>query len=185
MPRLAYPGVTEILLARHGETDWNREGRLQGWADLPLNERGREQARGLARTLAAEPIDAVYTSDLARARETGEIVAESHGVPVVVDPGLREIDVGSWEGLTLSEIEQRFPGAEHHDGEAREAHQARVVAAVERIAHDHPGGRILLVSHGGSLRALRRHCIGEPLHPIENCGVFQLRFKDGAFSAVE
>jgi 2,3-bisphosphoglycerate-dependent phosphoglycerate mutase len=177
--------LTEILLVRHGETDWNRDGRFQGWADPPLNERGREQARALARTLAGERIDAVYASDLRRARETAEILAEPHGAPVVVDADLREIDVGSWSGLTRAEIEERFPGADHHDGESREAHQARVVAAVERLARDHPGERILLVSHGGSLRALRRHSIGEPLHPIENCGIFELRFRDGAFSAVE
>src|SRR4051812_14816487 len=177
--------MTEILLARHGETDWNREGRFQGWADPPLNALGREQAAALARTLAAERIDAVYSSDLARARETAEIVAAPHGARVAVDPALREIDVGSWSGLTLTEIEERFPGAEHHDGEPREAHQARIVAAVDRIVQAHPGDRILIVSHGGSLRALRRHCLGEPVHPIENCGVYALRYREGAYTALD
>jgi 2,3-bisphosphoglycerate-dependent phosphoglycerate mutase len=174
--------VTTILLARHGETDWNREGRFQGWADPPLNEAGREQAQALAGQLAEVPLEAVYSSDLRRAHETALIVAEPHGVPVVVDRGLREIDVGSWSGLTRMEIETRFPGAEHHDGETREEHLARVLEAVERIACAHPGGRILVVSHGGSLRTLRRHALGDPVHPIENCGVYELRFRDGAFS---
>jgi broad specificity phosphatase PhoE len=174
--------VTTILLARHGETDWNREGRFQGWADPPLNETGRAQARVLADQLADVPFDAVYTSDLGRAHETALIVAEPHGVPVVVDRGLREIDVGSWSGLTLPEIEVRFQDAEHHDGETREEHLARVLAAVERIACAHPRERILIVSHGASLRALRRHALGEPVHPIANCGVYELRFRDGAFS---
>jgi len=174
--------VTTILLARHGETDWNREGRFQGWADPPLNETGRAQAQVLAGQLAEVPFDAAYSSDLRRAHETALIVAEPHGVPVVVDRGLREIDVGSWSGLTRLEIDARFPGAEQHDGETREEHLARVLAAVERIACAHPGERILIVSHGGSLRTLRRHALGEPVHPIVNCGVYELRFRDGAFS---
>jgi broad specificity phosphatase PhoE len=174
--------VTTILLARHGETDWNRQGRFQGWADPPLNETGREQAQALAGQLAGVPLDAVYSSDLRRAHETALIVAEPHGVPVVVDRGLREIDVGSWSGLTRAEIETSFPGAAHHDGETREEHLSRVLEAVERIACAHPGEHILVVSHGGSLRTLRRHALGDPVHPIENCGVYELRFRDGAFS---
>ena len=177
--------MTTILLARHGETDWNREGRFQGHADPPLNEEGRAQARDLARRLADDPFDAVYSSDLRRAHETALIVAERHGVPVVTEPGLREIDVGSWSGLTRAEVEERFPGAAHHDGESREDHLARVVDTVERIACAHPGRRILVVSHGGSLRALRNHAIGEPFHPIENCGVYELRFRDGVFGRID
>jgi broad specificity phosphatase PhoE len=84
--------VTTILLARHGETDWNRDGRFQGWADPPLNETGRAQARALAEQLRGTPFDAVYASDLRRAHETAEIVAAPHGVPVLADEGLREID---------------------------------------------------------------------------------------------
>ena len=174
--------MTTILLARHGETDWNRDGRFQGWADPPLNETGRGQAQALAVQLEDVPIDAVFSSDLRRAHETALIVAEPHGIPVVVDQGLREIDVGSWSGLTRTEIEERFPDAEHHDGETREEHLARVLAAVERIACVHPGDRILIVSHGGSLLTLRRHALGDPVHPIENCSVYELRFRDGAFS---
>jgi broad specificity phosphatase PhoE len=177
--------VTTILLARHGETDWNRDGRFQGHADPPLNQQGREQAQILARHLADVPFDAVYSSDLLRAHETALIVAEPHGVPVVTDPGLREIDVGSWSGLTRTEIEERFPGVDHHDGESREDHLARVLATVERIAAAETGRRILVVSHGGSLRALRGHAIGDPVHPIENCGVYELRFRDGAFLGVD
>jgi uncharacterized phosphatase len=177
--------ATTILLARHGETDWNRDGRFQGHADPPLNAAGRAQARELAERLASLRFDAVYSSDLRRAHETAEVIAASHHVPVIADRALREVDVGSWSGLTRAEIARRFPGAEHHDGEPREQHLARVLAAVERIAHAHPGERVLVVSHGGSLRALRRHCTGEPVHPIANCGVYELRFEDGAFAAVD
>src|SRR5438093_966133 len=124
--------MTTLLLARHGETDWNREGRWQGWADPPLNESGRAQARELAEQLRLTPFDAVYSSDLLRAHETAEIVAAPHAVPVVADPGLREIDVGSWSGLTRAELQERFPDGERPDGETRGQHRARVHAAVER-----------------------------------------------------
>src|SRR6185437_6606991 len=95
--------MTTLLLVRHGETDWNAERRYQGHADVPLNDRGVEQARELAEQLAGERIDAIYSSDLSRAHATAEIVGERLGVPVVTDPDLREIDVGAVEGLTFEE----------------------------------------------------------------------------------
>jgi broad specificity phosphatase PhoE len=175
--------MTTLLLARHGETEWNREGRWQGWADPPLNETGQRQARELAEQLRSTPFDAVYSSDLQRAHETAMIVAEPHGVPVVADPGLREIDVGSWSGLTRAEIDERFPGRERPDGETREEHLTRVLHTVERIARAHAGERLLIVSHGGTMRALRSHASDEPLHPIENCGVIELHFRDDRLTA--
>jgi broad specificity phosphatase PhoE len=170
--------VTTILLARHGETDWNRDGIWQGWADPPLNETGRAQARKLAEQLRGLSFDAVYSSDLQRARETAEIVAAPHGVPVRADPGLREIDIGAWSGLTRSQIEERFPNGERPDGETREQHAARVLATVERIARENAGRRILLVTHGGTMRALHGHVSTEPFHPVANCGVLELHFRD-------
>jgi broad specificity phosphatase PhoE len=167
-----------LLLARHGETDWNRENRWQGWADPPLNETGRAQARALAEQLRDTPFDAVYSSDLRRAHETAEIVAAPHGVPVMPDPGLREIDVGSWSGLTHAEIEERYPDGKRPDGETREQHAERVLEAVERIARANPERRILLVTHGGTMRALHGHVSDEPSHPVANCGVLELHFRD-------
>lgn len=177
--------MTTILLARHGETDWNLEGRFQGHADPPLNETGRAQARELAERLRGIEVDVVYSSDLRRALETAEIVAARKELRVTVDPGLREIDVGSWSGLTRAQIEERFRPGEHHDGETREEHLARILEAVERIARAHPGERVLIVSHGGSLRALRRHAIGEEVRPIEHCAVFELRFRDGSWRSID
>ena len=98
------PDVTELIVVRHGETDWNRDGRYQGHADPPLNDAGREQARELARALADQPLDVAYTSDLRRAAETARIIVDGREVKLVEDPGLREIDVGSWSGLTRAEI---------------------------------------------------------------------------------
>lgn len=177
--------MTTILLARHGQTRWNRDRRFQGHADPPLNEAGRAQARGLAERLADVPLDAIYSSDLRRAHQTAEIVAAAKGMTVTTDPGLREIDVGSWSGLTRDEIAERFADAEHHDGETPEEHLERVLAAVSRIAAAHPGQQILIVSHGASLRTLRRHALGEPVEALPNCGLYELRFENGAFRRID
>ena len=174
--------MTWLLLARHGETDWNREGRWQGHTDVELNERGREQARALARQLADEPIDVIYASDLRRAHETALIVAEAKRMAVVTDRGLREIDVGRWSGHTPDEIAQRFPGMPRHDGETDEAHLARVVEAFTRIASAHVGQRVLVVSHGKTLRVLRRQAAGAQVAALGNCETARLRFADGRFA---
>lgn len=178
--------MTTILLARHGETDWNRDRRWQGHADPPLNDAGRRQAHELAETLADERLDAIYASDLRRAHETAEIVARGLGLPVTVDPALREIDVGSWSGLTREEIAARFPGQTDHDGERRDVFRARVLAALERIAAGHPGGRVLIVSHGGPLRVLKRWILrSEDVPFVANCEVYRASYRDGAFLLVD
>ena len=155
--------MTTILLARHGETDWNREGRFQGWADPPLNATGRAQAVDLSVALMAEELAAVYSSPLRRAYETAEVVAASRGLEPVTIEALREVDVGSWSGLTREEIEQQFPdqyarwldyGQGWDDGETYEAMAVRVVGAVLELALVHDGDRILAVSHGGPMRAV-------------------------------
>lgn len=178
---------TRLLLARHAETEWNRVGRWQGHADPPLNEAGRRQAAQLGEQLADERIAAVYSSDLRRASETARIVAERLGLAVVEDPALREIDVGSWSGLTRDEVEERFPegferwlgGEIGHDGETREQLAARVVPAIERIAAGHAGQTVLVVTHGGVIRAVRRHAEGDPGEGIENGGTVSLELVEG------
>jgi broad specificity phosphatase PhoE len=156
--------VTTIYLARHGESDWNAANRFQGHSDRPLTDLGREQARGLADLVAAENVEAIYASPLSRALETARIVAARTGLGVVVDEGLREVDTGSWSGLSRAEVRERYPqgfqrwitgGAGWEDGESYEEMAERVLAAVNRIAAAHPGGRVLLVSHGGPIRAIQ------------------------------
>lgn len=179
---------TRILLARHGETDWNRIGRWQGHADPPLNETGRRQAAELAEQLRGDAVSAVYSSDLRRASETARVVAERLGLSVAEDPALREIDVGSWSGLTRAEVEARFPegfarwraGEIGHDGETREQLTERVVAAVERIARAHEGATVLAVTHGGAIRALRRHAAGDPGTAVVNAGTVAFALVEGA-----
>jgi len=178
--------VTELILVRHGETDWNRDLRYQGHADPPLNVTGKLQAGELARTLGDLSIDVAYTSDLRRASETARIIVDGRGIPLFEDAGLREVDVGSWSGLTRAEIEQRFPGAAEHDGETRDAHLERVRQAVEEIARRHDGQTVLIVSHGGSIRALRRHALQVDSVPrVENCTVYRLAFEDGVLRGID
>lgn len=165
--------MTTILIARHGESDWNRDRRWQGHADRPLTERGREQSRALAERLAHIELGGIYASDLRRARETAEAVAERLGLDMQIEPALREVDVGSWSGLTREEAEQRFPEGFRRwrsglpgwdDGETYEAMAKRVLDAVQRIADEHEGGRVLIVSHGGPIRALHAATLGLDLH---------------------
>jgi broad specificity phosphatase PhoE len=175
--------VTRILLVRHGETDWNLDRRLQGHADRPLNDTGRAQARALADELADEQLDAVYASDLARAHETAHIVAETKSLRVTALPELRERHFGTWEGLSDDEIHERFPeeiaNGTLGDGEPREEMNRRVLEALERIAAAHPDGTVLVVSHGGPLRAVLRHCEIDGVERVENCHVLRLEASDG------
>lgn len=174
--------ATTILLVRHGETDWNRDRRVQGHTDTPLNEAGRAQARELAGTLAAESFDAVYTSDLARARDTAAIVAGDHGVELVQLVALRERHFGTWEGLTDEEVLACHPDARPGhwgDGETPEEMTGRVLAALRSIAAAHPGGTVVVVSHGGPLRAVLLLCGADRDGPIGNCDVIRVAV-DGA-----
>ena len=180
--------MTTLLLARHGETDWNSERRVQGHTDRPLNSIGLAQARELAGTLEHEPLDAVYSSDLSRAYDTALAVAEPRGLAVVRVAGLRERHFGTWEGLTDTEILRRFPEASSGpwgDGETPAEMTARVVDALRAVAAQHAGGQVLVVSHGGPMRAiLRRHSV-EIDGPIPNCHVIRLAVENGDFRPLD
>ena len=172
--------MTTLLLVRHGETDWNRELRIQGSSDIELNELGRKQAEALADELAHVELDAIYASDLSRARATAETVAERLGLPVTVDPDLREIDVGSREGLTGAEV-----GDREWDGEPHEAHAERVLRAVHRIAAAHPSGRVLVVAHGGCLRRVQEAIDAEVDGWFGNCVLWRLAYEGGTLRAID
>lgn len=165
---------------RHGETDWNAAGRLQGHTDRPLSDYGREQARRLAEEIAGEQFDAIYASDLARARETAVILAQQLRLPVVLDPDLREKDWGNWEGLTPAErLEVELVG------ESTEQHQKRMLAALGRIAAKYPYGRVIVVTHGGSMRRVQTEALGFALLVVENCGRWLCAWKNGTVVAVD
>ncbi len=182
--------MTTLLLVRHGETDWNRERRWQGHADPPLNESGRAQARSLADSLATRGLETVWSSDLARARETAEIVGARLGLAVSLDPRLREVDVGEWSGLTSAEIERLYPdglrrrregGTGWESGEPYEAMGARVVEALRAIARAHAGGRVLVVTHGGPISSAWLAAGGEREAWLQagNCDVDEIAVEDG------
>jgi broad specificity phosphatase PhoE len=165
--------VTIILLARHGQSDWNATRRWQGHADRPLTEKGRAQARELTARLEHIELDAVYSSDLRRAWETAAEVARAQGLELVQYPELREVDVGSWSGLTRTEAETRFPEGFARwregypgwdDGESYEAMTDRVLGTIHGIASAHQDGRVLVVSHGGPIRAIHASALHLDIH---------------------
>ncbi len=172
--------MTTLLLARHGETDWNRELRIQGSSDIELNELGRQQAQFLAQELTDVDLDAIYASDLSRARATAAAVAATHGLEVNVDPRLRERSFGTWEGLTRNDI-MAFPEGSRHDGESDDEVRERVLAAVQEIAAKHPGEQVLIVSHGGALNTLWHHALGVRVERWANCAVYKLAVRDDGF----
>jgi len=169
--------MTRLLLVRHGESTWNADGRWQGQADPPLSDRGREQAAAAAAAIGT--IDAIVTSDLDRAAETGAIIARSLGVePVLVEPRLRERDAGSLSGLTRLDIYQRFPGllpddpggfrpgpdalpAWPDDWESDAALWERVEVALVVLGRLVADGDVLAVTHGGVIYAIEAH-LGSP-----------------------
>jgi broad specificity phosphatase PhoE len=186
--------VTKLLLARHGETDWNRDGRWQGHSDTQLNERGREQAHKLADKL--EGVDVVYSSDLARARETADIVAARLGREVRPDRRLRERGFGAWEGLTSREIEDRFAEAHRRwragegfgaeDAEPFDSFAARIHAFLEDVLRLHPEEEVLVIAHGGSIRVIHALATGldyvrdhRTIPAVPNCVVVQYAATDG------
>jgi probable phosphoglycerate mutase len=159
--------ATRLIAVRHGETAWNVDTRIQGHLDIPLNDTGQWQARQLARALADEPLTAIYTSDLARARATAQAVADATGAPLATDTGLRERSFGQFQGRTFTEIEteqpeqarrwrQRDPAYAPEGGESLIALRDRVTGTADRLAARHLGGLVLLVAHGGVLDVLYR-----------------------------
>jgi probable phosphoglycerate mutase len=191
-------GSVTLFLARHGETDWNAAGRWQGQTDVPLNPRGREQARDIAERLRGERVSSIAASDLLRARTTAEIVAGELGLAVShVHAGLRERRFGSFEGLTREEVAARFPeawaryladpGPAPPGGESRDALLARLAPALleaaERLAPP-----LLVVMHGGAMRAYLGEHLGAmprpasaawPLHGIQNGHVYRVTLSEG------
>jgi uncharacterized phosphatase len=147
--------MADLYLVRHGETDWNRARRIQGLTDIPLNDTGREQARLTGTLLTRRPIARVVASPLSRARETAEIIARELGLP---EPELQEALVernyGDAEGLSFHEVDVRFSRDVEVPGrETREEVTARVVPALQALAAAHPGESLVVVSHGGAIRA--------------------------------
>jgi uncharacterized phosphatase len=173
--------MTELYLVRHGETDWNRQHRIQGLTDIPLNETGREQARAAGRLLARRAWDGIVTSPLSRAMETASIIAAETGLgaPVPV-PALVERNYGDGEGLDFAEINRRFPDRSTVPGqESRDEVIARVVPALLALAASRPGESLIVVSHGGAIRAALMAADPDGDHGmISNGSVHSFRVED-------
>lgn len=191
-------GERVLLLARHGETDWNREGRWQGATDIPLNDMGRSQAEDLAERLRPLAPFRAWSSDLARARETAAIAAARLGLDEPeVHAGLRERAYGDFEGLSREECASRYPAAweawlsgglpDPPGSEPRSSAAARVAQALDAIAvASADGGRpVLVVSHGGVIRSFLRFVLSLEASPVPNGGVWRVRWVDGAFAGAE
>ena len=184
--------MSRVLLVRHGQSTWNESGRWQGWADPPLTALGRQQARAAATAIGA--VDAVVASDLLRAVATAVVISEAIGIgPVVVEPGLKERDVGEWTGCTRAEIAERWPDAYAQlvaaaggaapvtppGGEPPEVVVQRATAALGRIADlVGPDGDAVAVTHGGVIRSIERHLGREP-GPIPNLGALWVEVGPG------
>jgi broad specificity phosphatase PhoE len=150
--------VTTLVLIRHGQTDWNIEGRWQGQADPPLNERGREQARRVAQYQSKFGFAALYSSDLRRALETAQIIGAEMGLTVVGESRLREVNLGQWQGMLSADIQAQYPdgfrlwhesplAVQPPGGEDIPALMTRVLEAINDIIERHPKQRIGVVSH--------------------------------------
>ena len=155
-----------LFLIRHAESAWNAEQRWQGWGDPPLSERGLEQAQALARALADQAIDGLFTSDLLRAIQTAAPLGRVLGREPSPDSALRELNIGAWTGLTRAEISERdapilerFASGDFDvrapGGESRDELRRRVHGRVAELVRAHPGGRLALVTHRGVIGILR------------------------------
>ena len=176
-----------IIFVRHGETEYNTESRYQGHTDSMLSEPGLWQSARVAKRLEDEEIAAVYSSDLSRAAETARAIASLHDLPVLTDLDLRESAFGDWEGLTVREIAERYPdvwrsylrdSVTHRapNGERLEQMQERVVRAIDSISKSQPGETVVVVTHGGPIRAFFCHAFDAPLTTfrkirLDNCGI--------------
>jgi broad specificity phosphatase PhoE len=177
-----------VYIARHGETDWNAEGRWQGQTDVPLNPTGRAQAHGLAESLASAGVGAIVSSDLKRASETARIVADRLRLDLdYLDPELRERSLGVFDGLTREECESLHPQAWREwlelrrpppNAEGDDTLAVRVTAAMGRaVARTaNANGPLLIVSHGGAIRASVAAATGLLPPPIANCGLWEIEW---------
>lgn len=192
--------TTDFIVIRHGETAWNAQGRIQGHLDSPLNEEGMAQALLVAERLASETFDHLYCSDLGRALQTAQPIADRTGKQPIPAQGLRERQLGIFQGLTSAECEHNYPedyrrfhgrDLDHTvpGGESIRTLNRRVATVFEELADRHQGARLVVVTHGGVLDALYRHATGLPLErkrdfPIFNASLNWLH-RDGGGWAVE
>lgn len=187
---------TAIWLIRHGETEWNLGGRMQGQTDIPLSPAGEEQARRIAARLRGRAFAAIYSSDLRRAARTAAIIGEAVGRTPVLLTALREADLGQLAGLTTDEVKERYPhlyGANRRPedqrpgGESDLEHRARVWTAVSALAEAHPGQEVAVVTHAGSVRSTVNAALAMPpghrlAFTLDNASISVLTYRFGGWN---
>ena len=185
---------TEIILIRHGETEWNSQQRMQGHSNSDLSSVGQAQIQALGQWMKNVPFDHIYSSDSLRAKQTAEAITQFSGHELKFDLRLREKNLGVFEGLTSEEARERHPevfrlfktaGSKYviDEGESTQQLQDRALEIVEEIRIKHPEERVLLVTHGGFIRVVMKHSLGLSLETptrflIRNTGVFRLVWED-------
>lgn len=181
--------MVRVLLIRHAQSEWNADGRWQGWADPPLSDAGTEACLAAADDPLLDGLEVAVASDLVRARTTAVAIAARRAWrPVEIVRGLRERGAGAWTGLTRPEIEERWPGALRQspanipDGESVGAVTARAVVALHRLADLYPDSGVLAVSHGALIRALEHH-LGVAVASVPNLGGRWIEIDDGRLRA--
>ncbi|MBA8956056.1 histidine phosphatase family protein [Actinomadura namibiensis] len=195
--------MTRLVLVRHGETEWHAENRYAGVTDVALTPRGLEQAGLLAGWAQQAGLSALWSSDLTRARLTAAFSAEATGLPLRVDPRLRELDFGRAEGLTRAEMRERFPDAlaAFHDdpvsghlpgGEDPQAAADRFTACLDDIVTRHPDGRVMVVAHTTAIRLVLCRYLSLPLRDyrrvfpsVRNCALTEIELTDGSVALLE
>ena len=185
---------TEIILIRHGETEWNSQKRMQGHSNSDLSSVGEAQIQALGQWMKNVPFDLIYSSDSPRAKQTAEAITQFSGHELQFDQRLREKNLGVFEGLTSEEARERHPevfrlfktaGSKYviDEGESTQQLQDRALEIVNEIRIKHPEERVLLVTHGGFIRVVMKHSLGLSLETptrflIRNTGVFRLVWED-------
>ena len=185
---------TEIILIRHGETEWNSQKRMQGHSNSDLSSVGQAQIQALGQWMKNVPFDLIYSSDSLRAKQTAEAITQFSGHELKIDLRLREKNLGVFEGLTTKEARERHPevfrlfktaGSKYviDEGESTQQLQDRALEIVDEIRIKHPEERVLLVTHGGFIRVVMKHSLGLSLETptrflIRNTGVFRLVWED-------
>ena len=185
---------TEIILIRHGETEWNSQQRMQGHSNSDLSSVGQAQIQALGQWMKNLPFDLIYSSDSLRAKQTAEAITQFSGHELQFDQRLREKNLGVFEGLTSEEARERHPevfrlfktaGSKYviDEGESTQQLQDRALEIVDEIRIKHPEEHVLLVTHGGFIRVVMKHSLGLSLETptrfiIRNTGVFRLVWED-------
>ena len=181
---------TEIILIRHGETEWNSQKRMQGHSNSDLSEVGRGQIQALGELMKNVSFDYIYSSDSLRARQTAEAITQYSGHTLQFDQRIREKNLGVFEGLTSTEAKERHPeiyrlfktaGANYviDEGESTQQLLERALEFIEEIRLRHPQERVVMVTHGGVVRVLMKHALGLSIDAptrfiIKNTGIFGL-----------